>query len=138
MTNRATTSNVPSTPEIFTPPASPAMITETIEKDNSATNPTSFTTTPTSFTTTPVHSTPANKKRKRDMSSDVNGLLMESIQRDLNAPPPQPHKPAEKDPDTLFFLSLVQDFKSLSAGKKRIARVKIMEIISDMHGDADN
>ena len=63
---------------------------------------------------------------------------MESIQRDLNAPPPQPHKPEEKDPDTLFFLSLVQDFKDLSAGKKRIARVKIMQIITDMHGDADN
>ena len=64
VTNRPTSSNVPSTPEIFTPPASPAMVTETIEKDNSATNPTSFTTTPTSFTTTPVHSTPANKNEK--------------------------------------------------------------------------
>ena len=60
VTNRPTSSNVPSTPEIFTPPASPAMVTETIEKDNSATNPTSF-------TTTPVHSTPANKKLKRDV-----------------------------------------------------------------------
>ena len=74
-----------------------------------------------------VSKTPTTtKRRKKDMSDDVNSLLMASIQRDLNKPQqplPQEQEPEEKDPDNLFCLSLVQEFKELPSNKKRIARV---------------
>ena len=73
--------------------------------------------------------------------SDVNSLLMASIQRDLNKPQqplPQAQEPEEKDPDTLFCLSLVQEFKELPPNKKRIARVKVLQVLCEMHGDDDH
>ena len=130
VTNLPTISNVPtSDPALFTPPPSPALpppspaISDTYDNND---NP-----------TPPSNATPVAKKRRRDISSsgsDMNQLLMQSIQRDLNTPT-QPAKQDEKDSDTLFCLSLVQDFKDLPARKKRLARVKIMQVISDLHGD---
>ena len=125
VTNRPTASNVPTITDIFRPPPSPAIVPETYDKDDSTTS-----------SSYPITTTPVAKKRKGDVSSsDVNQMLIQSIQRDLNAPPPQPQRQDEKDSDALFCLSLVQDFKDLPARKKRIARVRIMQVISDMHGD---
>ena len=54
---------------------------------------------------------PSNKKRKKDMKDDVNSLLMASIKRDLIAT--ESAESNDKDPDTFFCLSLLQDFKEL-------------------------
>ena len=89
-------------PDIFTPPASPNVNAEHIQKDDKA------------ITSTPklmANSTSASKKRKRDMPSDINELLLDSVKRDLNnVSPPHMHKVEELDADNLFFLSLVEVF----------------------------
>ena len=122
MANKPTVSNVPSptpTPDLFTPPqnlpqnSTPAAI----------------------VSKTPTTST---KRSKKDMSNGANSLLMASIQRNLNTPQPQAQESGEKDPDILFCLSLVQDFKALPAKKKRAARVKMVQVLCEMHGDDDD
>ena len=75
----------------------------------------------------------STKKRKNDTEDDVNSLLMASIKRDLIAT--ESAKSDDKDPDTLFCLSLVHDFKELPAPKKRQARVKIMQDFCELHND---
>jgi len=41
----------------------------------------------------------------------------------------------DKDTDTFFCLSLIQDFKDLPATKKRLVRVKIIKVFCEMHND---
>ena len=41
----------------------------------------------------------------------------------------------DKDPAILFCFSVVQDFKELPAPKKRLARIKIMQVLSHLHSD---
>ena len=162
VTNLPTVSNVPTTNEttLFTPPPSPSIpplspaTSHSYEGNTIPSNATPVakkrgrdstssvhlipplspaTSHSNEGNTTPSNATPVAKKRGRDSASgsDMNNLLLQSIQRDLNTPPTQ----SEKDSDTLFFLSLVQDFKDLPSRKKRLAKLKIMQVISDLHGD---
>ena len=136
--NRPTCSNVSPTanPNMFAPP-SPSNYSQTYPDFavDSSLNERSVPSPATIVVPPPATVTegPSNKKRKKDMKDDVNSLLMASIKRDLIAT--ESAESNDKDPDTLFCLSLVQDFKELPAPKKRLARVKIMQILCEMHND---
>lgn len=60
---------------------------------------------------------------------------MASIQRDLTQATTSQPKEEERDQDTLFCLSLVQEFKDLTAKNKRLTRVRIMQVFCDLHED---
>ena len=136
--NRPTCSNVSptATPNMFAPPSPsnnsqtyPDFAVDSTLNERSVPSPATIAV-PSLVT---VNEAPPTKKRKNDMKDDVNSLLMASIKRDLIAT--ESAKSDDKDPDTLFCLSLVQDFKELPAPKKRQARVKIMQVLCEMHND---
>ena len=138
ISNKPTTSNVP-IPDIFTPPASPHLLSQmspAVVADNSDVSQTQHDnhSIPTS-NTTPTSTTVSTAKKRKTSKNDFNGLLMASIQRDLSVPPLKTTE--EKDPDTLFCLSLVHEFKDLSNKKKRLARVKMMQVFCELHEDDD-
>jgi len=82
---------------------------------------------------TPTSTAPA-ASRKRKNTKDLDTLLIQSIKKDLEAPSRIPVVPApEKDPETLFCLSLVQELKELDPFKKRKAKLKIMEIFCELN-----
>lgn len=137
VSNRPTVSNVP---DMFTPPQSPfldnfetassEMDTQDLTEcsDNSLSTSRSVSTTPT------VCKSVNSRKRKGQTSKDLDTLLIQSIQKDLQTPKPQPPQ-MEQDQDTLFCLSLVQDFKTLSPQKKRKAKIKILEVFCNLNED---
>ena len=143
VTNRSTISNM----SIFTPPLSPLLLSPSLPSpsapDASVGNDGSTDDNHYSINmhTTPTSSTNNNiSKKRKNTSKDLDSLLMTSIARDLQTTTPS--VPAlsveEKDPDTLFCLSLVQEFKELPPRKKRLSRLKIMELFCAMHEDDEN
>ena len=80
---------------------------------------------------TPSLSSKTRKRKKTDGNLDFDNTIMESVKMDL-----EKSKQGEegKDPDRLFCLSLVQEFKdSKTAKKKRKARLGILKLFCDLH-----
>ena len=166
VSNKPTASNVPiqqqalpSNTDILTPPPSisepmsPAMFS--YDRQVSPQTPLSANTvalqTPLQPRPVLIQSAPAQasqattvSRKRKNKNDDVNSVLLESIQMDIqqkkiDMQTQQNHiqTTETQDPDTLFCLSLVQEFKDLKkSSKKRAARLQILKVFCDMH-DSD-
>ena len=71
-------------------------------------------------------------KKRKNVSNDLDALLLTSILKDLqstNTVSPQNHE--EKDAD-IFCLNMVKEFKDLPPNKKRLAKLKVCELFCAM------
>ena len=138
VSNRPTSSNVP-LPDLFTPPPSPGIESATVTSENSSIMTTAATPVlPVVTSGRSNTSTSSTSKRKKD-SDELNTLLMASIKRDLSSQTSSSQSSGsnlvENDPDKAFCLSLVEELKSLAPCKKRLARVKMLQVLCEAHED---
>jgi len=97
---------------------------------NSLQSPTSSKETPTNISKT----TKTRKRKKTDIDFELDSVLAESIKLDIE----KSKQNDTEDPDRLFCLSLVQEFKDLKTPKKkRKARLEILRIFCDL-SNSDN
>ncbi len=67
--------------------------------------------------------------KNNNSADNETSLLREAIKLDIE----KVKSGEDKDPDRLFCLSLVQEFKDLDARKKRKARLAILKLFCELH-----